>query len=338
MIIPIQALRFLMCVIIISHHFLILTDGPAEPLDYPAWFSTSVFFMLSGFVLALVRRRHNDTPSGHFFLRRYLRLMPLNLVGVIAGILVFPPVLKSVGRVLATVFMVQSWVPDQSWYFAVNSPLWFMSDMAFCCAVFPLLMRGGRAMWIALGAYAVLLTLWGGWYCPIEQENNLFYIPPCCRVMDFTIGVAACHVCGHISGRLREHGAAVIQCAALALAAGFVFYGGEAPGSLVQVSWWWIPGFFLVVALALPGGILGRMLGHRWWIRAGELAFPLYVLHMPVISAVIRADVRFGLGMPLWMQFLLVVAVTAVGAVLADRFIERPAGRLIKGLFEAKKI
>lgn len=337
MIVPVQALRFLMCVTIMLHHFLQRCDSMWQYyVDWPATFCTSLFFMLSGFVLALSSHRHQLEPPASFIARRYLRLMPLNLIGVLAAIIICPPLLSQVGHILADVFMLQSWIPDPEWYFSINAPLWFMSDMVFCCLAFPFIIRGGRAVWFALGAYAFALIVWGGWLCPPESENALYYIAPWCRVMDFALGVAAWYICEYVRPRLKSHGTTILQGTSILLAIAALAFVDYAPGSLAQVSWWWLPAIFIVISMAFPGGIFGRFLGHKVWISLGKMAFPLYVLHMPVISVVILIDAKFGLGLSIPSLFLIVLGITYVGALMADAIIEKPASKLIKRLFRSK--
>lgn len=336
MIIPIQALRLLMCIVIIADHYLKVCGYFHISVERMAIFSTSAFFMLSGFVLALVWNKRGPEPPGRFFVRRYLRLLPLNMVGVAAGALINPAVLTHIWSFTAVVLMFQSWIPDSGWYFAVNAPLWFLSDIVFCYAVFPFLIRGGKLVWMFIAAYGALLALWGGWYCPDELSNDFYYIPPWCRIVDFSLGILAFRVCMHVRHRLRRYGAAMLQVASLVLLVAAFVFADAAPGNLSEVSWWWIPVFFLVIAMALPGGVFGRLLGHPFWVVAGEYAFPLYVLHMPVLWGMGKLFYRLGIDASLPAIMAAAALLTLAAAWIVNRLVERPCASLLKRRFSVK--
>lgn len=132
---------------------------PLARLFMRGFCSTSLFFMLSGFVLAYlyIDGDGNQTVSNRdFWLARWVRVYPLHflmlffvLPAVLFMLSMFPtttmwgiPVAKPLYGLLSgllSVFLVQAWCPEAalSWNFAT----WALSAVVFFYAMFPLVVR-----------------------------------------------------------------------------------------------------------------------------------------------------------------------------------------------------
>jgi peptidoglycan/LPS O-acetylase OafA/YrhL len=91
-------------------------------------------------------------------------------------------------------------------------------------------------------------------------------------------------------------------------------------------------GAVLLVAGVLHAPPLQRLLTGRWPQRLGRISFALYLVHQPIIfslgAALFVALEPFGYAPAAAVSFLAVLAVALPLAVVAERWIDRPATRL----------
>lgn len=172
---PLVSIRFLAALHIFLFHVLLIHRSAGSNYRFsaldelPAWMirlfergycSTSLFFTLSGFILAYlyVDTSGRQAVSNQKFWRdRLVRIYPLHLIVLILiaplaipravhwtnpTIFGFPvsPETRAVAGFAASATLVQSWIPDisQSW----NTPTWALSVVVFFYLVFPLLVKG----------------------------------------------------------------------------------------------------------------------------------------------------------------------------------------------------
>jgi peptidoglycan/LPS O-acetylase OafA/YrhL len=300
----------------------------------------SFFFMLSGFVLAW-SARPGDRP-GPFWGRRFARIYPLHLTtwaGFLAlsaaGLLYArqPPA----GAIVASLFLVQDWIPVERIYYGVNPPAWSLSCELFFYALFPILLPRvqrlrsahlGRAVGV-LAAAAIVVpgvlfaldgTLGG------DTAYWLSYVFPPTRLIEFVLGM----VLGVAVARGRWLGLAQWWPGLLALLAYLV--AGRTPRILLAVAVTVIPFVFVLVAAA-GADLSGRrsIWRSRVMVHLGEVSFAFYLVQFLVID-VIRASypdgaptVAGGVGLA---AVAFVVSLTAAELLRAG--VERPAERYLR--------
>lgn len=292
----------------------------------------SLFFVLSGLVLTW-SSRPGDRPVP-FWRRRAARVVPVHVVTwlcVLAALALVGHEL-SVGPALAGLVLLQSWVPDEAYYFAVNTPAWSLACEAFFYAVFPWLVAlvrrvPARRRWLLVvglvsGVWAVAALATS----PPEPVGYWFVaIFPVTRLLEFTLGICLALMIrdGHWRGPGVGVSAGLVAVAYLA--------AGHVPPPWGWVAWMVGPLALLVAALAAADVRGGRgLLRRRSLIRLGELSFGFYLVHQPVI----RLGTRFFGGD---LHTAAVVAVAA-GMLLASvglawllfRFVERPMERRLR--------
>ncbi len=169
------------------------------------WISTSLFFLLSGFILAYLYWGEDGqlaTTRRRFWLSRFARVYPIHLIVMtILLALQVPyhlgegvPLSILVPSALATLALVQAWIPPYiplwSW------PTWTISALVFLYLIMPWLMTtlgrlSRRQMIIALVAmpfvsviptvgYAVRMASGAPWSMNVDMfiaNNPLFWVP-----------------------------------------------------------------------------------------------------------------------------------------------------------------
>ena len=140
------------------------------------WISTSLFFLLSGFILAYLYWGEDGrliTTRRRFWLLRVARIYPIHLIVIVILILLKAPYMLSQGMppgtlipsALATVALVQAWYPP--WIPPWSWPTWTISVLVFLYLIMPWLMTAlGRlsrrqmiAALIAMPLVSIIPTL-----------------------------------------------------------------------------------------------------------------------------------------------------------------------------------
>lgn len=234
------------------------------------WMSTSLFFLLSGFILAYLYW----TPEGglgmsrrRFWALRFARIYPIHLiVTVIVVGLLFPwylsqgrTIAELVPSALATAALVQAWIPQ--WVSIWSWPTWTISVLLFLYLIMPWLMTTmsrwsrRRMLWalVAMPFVSIVPTLGyivytGAGNAPTQNVDIFIANFPLFWVPYFVGGMLLTRVFS-----LNRY--------------------GTMPGSPAAVSWGDLA-FIAIVALAMTPGIEQPL---KFLIRQG-LTMPLYML------------------------------------------------------------
>ncbi|WP_204032029.1 acyltransferase family protein [Micromonospora qiuiae] len=311
-----------------------LVDTPvAQWLFRQGATGVSFFFLLSGFVLAW-STRPGDTMR-RFWQRRLAKVWPNHAAAwavALAG-LVAAGTTVGVGTALATLLLLQAWVPDEGVYFGVNTVAWSLSCEAFFYALFPALWALARrlperALWPTLAG--VLALVWivpaAALTIPADLRYWAIWVLPAARLPEFVAGILLARLVA--AGRWPRW-ASVGRVAVLVVAA--------------YLASWWLPELWrLVAGTVVPLALLVAAVaardvqGRRSWLRsrpavvAGEWSYAFYLLHLLVLSVLVKA---VGDNRPLLVELAVVlvalaVAVAASGAMY--RLVEVPGMRLLR--------
>lgn len=290
------------------------------------------FFMLSGALLTRNRLLASGPADNCRYYRRRLAVVaPLNVIAIVLCLLLFPE-LRSLPRrwIAYDLAMVQGWTLDPEIAFSLNSPAWFLGDILFCYALFPLLFRAltarrtlGLTVWAGVFAvYFAVVALW-----PPCNDLAVFYLFPPMRLPDFMLGMLIGQALarpGFLWPLASRAGPDVLEVGSVALFALFCMGVGLAGGRVALASWWWIPsGALLVVfgAGASEPGFLGRLMRRRVFVVLGGLSSAFYMFQNPVQRAVGEFCNVNGLSPEEWPAVMagmgVALALAAVYAVVA---------------------
>ncbi|MDO5670150.1 MAG: acyltransferase family protein [Corynebacterium sp.] len=300
-----------------------------------------VFLLLSGYFflgsqLRYARRDNASRNPWWPFWRTLRRLYPaLLLVLGTTAVVAFVWVrqlrrAELVEQFTASLLYYQNWelasqAADYNVASGTVSPLQHLWSMAvqgqfyvLAIAVAMLVIWTGRSRWVTPFLIAVTLASFA-YACWMWWENQpLNYYSTWSRMWQLTLGsLLALH--GHrLSTPPRLRQAFTVIGLAMVLSTGFLFDGA-----------WYFPGAAALypiggaVLVILGGGVgpVAGMLAHRTMRWLGDIAYPLYLWHWPLLIFALVVlevgEVSLGLG----------VAVIAVSLVLADmthRFVEKP--------------
>ncbi len=305
-ILPLTGLRFAAAFYVFLFHLQIrwpLTEQPflKQLLDQGA-VGMSVFFMLSGFVLAY-RYMDGRTSLRHYAISRFARIYPIY---VMAALLTLPWMgiaphdayagLKLGGLILADTLLIQAWFP-WSIDFWNNGASWSISVEAFFYALLPLLLRRlktlrERDLWkvmllcygmlVSCGLLTLVLPVW---------SIRLFYSVPLFRLPEFIIGIGICML--FVRGKTRWLDGSRVQ---YMLLAGALLYlallGGIARGYVIH-HWLIVPLIaMLLLSLAKREGAVAWFLSRPLALWLGRISYCFYSFQPVVLLPLVTHHAR----------------------------------------------
>lgn len=298
----------------------------------------SLFFVLSGFVLAYnyLGRGHLDRRG--FWIARIARIYPIYLLALLAALWLGRHSGDHTKAFLLSLAMLQAWLPDTA--LALNPPSWSLSAEACFYALFPFLapalwrLHGRRLLagWVVAAvagvAVPVAYALGSGIYSASAMTplRTVMLFLPALHITEFAMGVLAARA--YRDGVLARQGAVVSMVSAAAIVAllGLV-YIGRSP--LLNSGGLAVPFALLVLGLAIGGGPLNRLLSGRVAVLLGEASYSIYILQWPLMNALI--GVRKRIPMSDLQFFAIHVGGLILLSIAAYLLVETPARRLIRG-------
>jgi peptidoglycan/LPS O-acetylase OafA/YrhL len=263
--------------------------------------AVSFFFLLSGYILAVVYlRAGRPIEKSSFYLSRFARIYPLFLWTLVVDTpdLLLRRVhlygwLRSVLDTIATfgahLFMLQAWL---AWLQGIDPPNWSLSVETVFYVAFPFIgyyfwkMKGARlwiwaiALWI-MGQ--VVATVFGPYFTlKVARFFPLFHI------WTFPVGILLAkwqHMRREQYGSSPKTNVSVIGALVVATLAylAVVEWGGSIPLPNVN-SGLLLPVFAVVIwaCSANASSLPARLLSAKWLVVLGEASYGLYLIHMPL--------------------------------------------------------
>lgn len=318
-------------------------EGHGKELFGSGLLAVDFFFILSGFVVALAYEQHllAEGKSAQFIRQRFIRLYPMIAAGVLLGFLRFAMLSfqesgSPVDATLAAQFVEGlTMIPADplggvAGFFPLNNALWslhfeFIAYLAFWLILYRVRTAGLAAITIvaALGCYAwATMTFGPADFRPAAGESATGYIHALSRVaFSFTLGMIIFRLRDRIAGAALPGG----RWLALLLVATLILPREMLPPLAVMA----------LLALVFPYIIAaGTKVSHSGPLTAiekilGDLSYPLYALHVPLIWTMNGTCKTLGIGFtdnPLLNGIFILPATLAIsyGAfILYDRPLRR---------------
>lgn len=350
--------RGVAAVIVIAYHTYPARDFPLglSHLVARGYLAVDVFFVLSGFVMALnygtmFRERVRLPAVVTFLLRRVARLYPLYITFFALRLLYSLCVYKSVQvdnawfalnlpsplrDVIANIFMVQSWGVAK----AATTPTWSISTEWGAYFFFPfvvsvILFRRSLYAWLALAVaaglvlLASLLTSVDGMHHngALDAYDGRTLIPLLRCLGGFALGLLTYRL--YRWEPARRFAAAGLGWASLAWIAAALLL--RLPDQAIY------PAFpALVLALACDRGLLSRIFSWKPIFELGVLSYTIYVIHNVWIGLVHWQITHLPSTMPTLVAqtmsaVFLIVSLLVVGYGL-HHWVEVPGRRIVRSL------
>lgn len=350
------SLRFFAALAVFFHHYGVPASiSPRlEGMAHAGYCGVTIFFVLSGFVLA-----HNyyagpgaALPAGglrRYAVARIARVYPLYLLVLLGTAAPAWVAGEPVPRLWQHVLALQAWDPSLAVAYAYNGPGWSLSVEFFLYACFPLLLaalgrvdRSVAALLLAAGAIAAALgalTLWFSigppaalpWEDP-GSAHRWLYRSPASRLGDFALGMLAARLYVRLRSRRDRVRAGLVLAAGggVAVPLLMLWRGHLYTPASFDLSYA-LPAAALVLGLALSDEAPAlRWLAHPALLRLGEASYALYLIQTTVLSWVApfqSLGVTSARYAGVTALVLVLLCAVSVGLHLA---VERPAQRKLR--------
>lgn len=316
---------------------------PSINLLPSAYLAVDLFFMLSGFVLALRYEDRLRAGGGMraFMLMRLIRLYPLYLLGSLIGALVALVVLIKAGggphayaawaAKLGLAALLLPVIGQGALVFPFNVASWslfyeFVLNAGMGVVSRALRARAMAAVILASGALLFLMA-WAKGDLRLTGQMPYFTWAVVRAVFGFCVGVALYRLWrARRLPRLPLPPALILLLVLACLAAPGAGLGGRllAPAMVTLV-------FPVIVAAAVqnePSGPVAQVMA-----QAGILSFPLYAIHDPLLSGLEMIGAR--LGLPPVAVALLSAGAALIAAALVSELFDKPVRRWLTGRAQA---
>ncbi len=343
--------------VLLFHYFpLTLPASPFKRALSHGYLAVDLFFVLSGFVMAL-NYRHlfaagwTKAAYATFLGRRIARIYPLYLVATLVGFglvclhaLPFAPTMPRPAALFFNLFMVQSWGLTPSF----DSPAWSISAEWAAYLVFPVLVIPAtiRKAWVAPACAGLCIVMLAA-LCslppsllpdylirdPLNMNGHWLALPVFRCLPEFTLGIVAFIASGTPQGR---------RFAANGLIAGTLV--------LLECGLLTVPKCDLAFVLLLPLLILsltsekhlpGRVLATPLAELIGTLSFSIYLTHklfLGLLTWMVDRGGAAGIAHARSLGAAICLLLTLAISYAAFRFIEVPGRRWLRGLADRRRL
>jgi exopolysaccharide production protein ExoZ len=319
----IQALRAFAAVCVVYLH----TGFRLFGLKPFGLFGVDVFFVISGFIMAMIVSGGGD----RFFVRRRLiRILPLYWTATLAVFIlasVAPQLLKSTRPDVAELVKSLLFIPFRK-ESGLIQPMLFLGwtlnfEMFFYVVIgLSLLVYKRRALVVtSLFIVAVVAAC-----TPYRLESTLaeFYAKPV--ALEFIIGMAAYHVCTQVPGPFVARYKILLSFAACGgiLAQIWMEEAWLTPPALMRAAAFGGASFMVVLSLALLSRA-GLDVRWKWIVAVGDASYALYIIHpyIEYAQAILLRHVSW-LGLQEVAGLLLSLSTAVLSSIVLHRKFERP--------------
>lgn len=381
------ALRFFAALCVVLHHMkghFGLGSQFLEPFALDQ--GVSFFFVLSGFILSFVygarlqkvgasfsEKKAWGQLVSSFLVARLARIWPLHIACLLLTLLLLPAKFQADYtplNMLASLLLVQAWIPLLDTTFAFNSVSWSLSAEFFFYLVFPLLIwksnlsaRRLANLTITLLSVTFFVALSGLLHlpemaCGTVSYHELLYAGPLCRVFEFMLGITAYYLFLAVRqasaakpARLATLLFTALELVAVAAAITSAFYSERIAHYLSALltfqtaaqaplfTWLYhagtvAPAFALtIVVFALNRGWLSRALSLPLLVYLGEISFSVYLVHRLLLYYYYNHFATYE-G---WLPITLYAAAVLAASHLLYVFVECPCRQSIVSYWKTKK-
>lgn len=292
-------------------------------LKYTSGWQVSAFIVMSGFLLVF-NYYDREVPCGFISNIKYSfskikRLYPLHLITTLMLFFLFlyfsisdsstfgTPANLSL-KALLNILLVQSFIPINSYSTSLNGVAWYLSTCTFLYFSFPFILKFMKKNYSILKAVVlsaltfvimiVIAYLTNGWvFAGEDLHNNLTYINPLFRTLDFFIGcnLGYIFITGkslHSTGWSTAFEIIALICIPLTSLFAVRFYSTPI-GCILVSSVLWLPVTLLLVwAFAKGNGYITRALSAKPFVSLGDISNYAFLIHY-VVLIYVASLIRF---------------------------------------------
>lgn len=344
MIKPLTSLRFIFALMVFYAHSYVVDPFFNQPFFKEGFVGVTFFFVLSGFIIAYNyedKFLSSTVSKRKFWIARFARIYPMHILTIsLTAVLAFP-LAKDFGNWLGhffpALFLLHPFIPLEDYFFYTDSPSWSLGCEQFFYFLFPFLIvwfgRNRRLGW-TLGCLAILVPVCM-FYTADEWVRPLWYVNPFLRMPDFLVGILLYRI--YVRFKSVEWSFRTATLLELGAVGFFLLFYLPGPDLLPKVfrynCFYWLPIVWLLFMFARQSGALSRVLSHSFLVLLGEASYSVYLIHLFMMQGYNALAAHYGWQWPYAVSTGLILVVTVAVSIGTYMYIEKPANRLIRKVF-----
>lgn len=346
MINSLQSFRGIFAIFIFFHHYHFRDLNNIFPAGGDC--GVAFFFILSGFVLCI---GYQDKILKHrlsfrsFIYKRIIKLYPLHILCFIwaFGLNRFSIPAGAEIQWIFNFFLIQSWIPESSFYFSANAVGWCLSDIIFFYMAFPILIyllnRYKRLSYV-ISFFVCLAWIGSCPYIPSEYAHAIIYISPLTRLLDFTIGIILYQIFQYIQIkklnivnyiRTNFFISTTIEISIVLLLVLFLKAFNYLPEYWTLSSYWWVPcGLIILIFSIKLNGLTSKIITLKPILLFGNISFTFYMVHVLGMTTCNIILTKLQLPQTIEFNLMSVLIFDSILAIIISKFIEKPVSNILK--------
>lgn len=301
-----------------------------------------MFFMLmTGFVMSKsygAKVLDGTFRYRSYILRRLFKFYPLHLLCLLTVIVIRRNMMEATDyqALIPNILLLQSWIPEQSFYFSGNAVSWYLSDLMFFLLMFPLLYKGIgkmdvrsllRLVLCLLAVYVVYTT-----FLQTDDLNYWLYVFPPVRLLDFIWGMVMwrCYELYPTKGRWASPTWMEIVLV-IAVIWTIVSYPLHDKWHVALIHWFvLIPVVWVFMQGNQYGGWISRFLKTRTMVWLGGLTLETYLLHQIIFDVMLSNAEKYDIHLPYALMLVSCLSVVILVCWLVHTCFVNPLNRKLQ--------
>lgn len=307
---PLYTLRFVFFIFIFVHH----CYGYVQiPILKQANFAVSGFIILSGFLngYIYVKKDFKIKEVFKFTINRIKKFYPLHIIMLLASLVITgvfnyttpDQFFSFIKKLISNIFLIQSWVNNQQYYFGFNGVTWFLSTYIFLTFLtIPIMMilkqiNKNKHGNILLGILSIMLfavTIVISYFIRKNHFDNAFcefwvYVFPPSRLLEYIIGIIYGIILSDkkINFKYDKVVFSILEIAMVVLIYFYLKLYSEIPNFYyifnVRFSAWIIPSILLIIVLTFQKGIISKIFSLKPLVYLGKISMHMFIIHQVII-------------------------------------------------------
>lgn len=254
----------------------------------------------------------------------------------------------TIEQILANIFLVQTWIPSNRFWYSLNGVAWYLSITVFFYIMFPLILC--RLQKLELQNTLYLIVLIYTMQCALsflvsrmncfssldEFPKYIIYLCPIFRIGDFAIG---CCIGKYFLKRVVSQNVVVSSFIELLIVI-FIgisiyiytykigFFGEEC----FRYNMLFTPSSVaLIYCMSINEGIISKLISNKIFLWIGSISSYAFLIHQIVIRYFDEALFRLNLSCGLWVRTVVTFGVTALCSKICIEYQKNKS--LLKELF-----
>jgi len=257
-----------------------------------------------------------------FFWKHFFRLYPIHLLLFVIFALWnwHGGICYDWAQFVTQLLLIQSWIPSTHTLYTYNSVSWFLCDIIFFYAVFPIVYR--RVMNVKIKSFGCGFVIFAVVYCmvavrvPDEMVNCTLYANPLLRLVDFTMGIMAYRFWETYGEQFKRWFSKVnvLVFNAMLLLLIYWCYVNLGVGVRCSAPFWMVMPIIILGLVCSDGSgdAQDRLFGGRLMQWLGGISFEVYMMH-PLVMRLVRKIYPFDGSLQSDILFFILAFVVTIG-------------------------